>query len=118
MLLRSFPEIRFGLLVGIGGAIPHDGTDIRLGDIVVGQPSGSEGGVIQYDLLKAKAGGAHERKDFLNSPPEVLLYALVNLQSQHEEQPSRVEPIVAAVQVKRKFNETQEKTQILSFTME
>lgn len=103
MMLRSFPEIRFGLLVGIGGAIPRSGRDIRLGDIVVAQPSGSAGGVIQYDLLKAKAGGIQERKDFLNSPPEVLLYALGNLQAQHEEEPSRVGEFLQEMENRKPF---------------
>lgn len=60
-MLDSFPQIKFGLLVGIGGAIPkfdEDGTsirddNIRLGDIVVSSPSGDNGGVIQYDFVKS-----------------------------------------------------------------
>src|SRR2546423_782093 len=57
-MLSSFPHIRVGLLVGIGAGIarPDDGRDIRLGDIVVSQPDGRSGGVIQYDLGKAKSG--------------------------------------------------------------
>ncbi|KAL1638797.1 hypothetical protein SLS58_008611 [Diplodia intermedia] len=86
---RSFPDIRFGLLVGTGGAVPDNRHDIRLRGIVVSQPSGSTGGVIQYDLFKARAGGVHERKDFLDSPPEVLLHALSSLQARHELEPSR-----------------------------
>ncbi|KAK4040858.1 hypothetical protein C8A01DRAFT_35131 [Parachaetomium inaequale] len=49
--------------------------DIRLGDVVVSQPDGATGGVVQYDLVKAKSGGERERKDFLNRPPDVLLGA-------------------------------------------
>ncbi|KAK6343369.1 hypothetical protein TWF730_010960 [Orbilia blumenaviensis] len=84
-LLSSLPEIRIGLLVGIGGGIarPEAGYDIRLGDVVVSQPDGSTGGVVQYDLVKAKSGGVLERKDFLNMPPAVLLNALSNLQAEH-----------------------------------
>ncbi|GKT67551.1 phosphorylase superfamily protein [Colletotrichum tofieldiae] len=39
----SFPSLRFGVLVGIGGGVPNldDDIDIRLGDIVISQPSGS-----------------------------------------------------------------------------
>lgn len=45
---RTFPQIRIGLLVGIGGGIPDlaKGVDIRLGDVVVSQPAGEYGGVI------------------------------------------------------------------------
>lgn len=84
-ILASFPQIRIGLLVGIGAGIPRPekGHDIRLGDVVVSQPSGNTGGVIQYDLFKAKPGNQRESKAFLNSPPEILLHALANLQSQH-----------------------------------
>ncbi|KAK3312591.1 ankyrin repeat protein [Apodospora peruviana] len=83
-LLSSFPQIKIGLLVGIGGGIarPDDGADIRLGDIVVSQPVGASGGVVQYDLAKAKSNNTRERKDFLNRPPLVLLHALAALQAE------------------------------------
>lgn len=84
-LLSSLPQIRIGLLVGIGGGIarPNDGMDIRLGDVVISQPDGATGGVVQYDLAKAKSSNRRERKDFLNMPPPVLLHALANLQAEH-----------------------------------
>ncbi|OKP14624.1 hypothetical protein PENSUB_12572 [Penicillium subrubescens] len=34
-MLHSFPNIRFGLMVGVGGGVPSLRHDIRLGDIVV-----------------------------------------------------------------------------------
>ena len=91
-LLSSLPEIRIGLLVGIGGGIarPDDGTDIRLGDIVVSQPDGAAGGVVQYDLARAKPNNARERKDFLNMPPPVLLHALAALKAEHNVAGSKV----------------------------
>jgi hypothetical protein len=36
---HSFPNVRIGLMVGIGGGAPSRGHDIRLGDIVVSSPS-------------------------------------------------------------------------------
>jgi nucleoside phosphorylase len=48
-MMHSFPRIRFGLMVGIGGGAPNpDPTarpeeDIRLGDVVVSIPSGELG---------------------------------------------------------------------------
>lgn len=100
-MLSSFPHIRVRLMVGIGAAIskPEQGRDIRLGDIVVSQPDGQSGGVIQYDLGKAKV-GRFERKGVLNMPPEALLKALAKLQAQHEILPSRV-PEYLKVMVKR-----------------
>jgi nucleoside phosphorylase len=84
-MLSSLPQIRIGLLVGIGGGVarPDKDIDIRLGDVVVSQPSGPTGGVVQYDLTKAKSNNIRERKGSLHSPPEVLLHALANLQSEH-----------------------------------
>jgi hypothetical protein len=39
-------------MVGIGGGVPSEENDIRLGDVVVSQPAGTSGGVIQYDFGK------------------------------------------------------------------
>ncbi|KLO85761.1 Uncharacterized protein LW93_14380 [Fusarium fujikuroi] len=91
-LISSLPHIRFGLLVGIGGGItkPGEDQDIRLGDVVVSQPHGTTGGVMQYDFGKAKAGGIWEQKGSLNKPPPVLLHALASLQARHEMAPSKI----------------------------
>ncbi|KAM0231662.1 hypothetical protein ACHAP5_010978 [Fusarium lateritium] len=83
-LLSSLPHIKIGLLVGIGGGLPRPGRDIRLGDVVVSQPDGKSGGVVQYDLGKAKTDSTWERKGSLNMPPTVLLGALAKLQAEHE----------------------------------
>ncbi|KAH8645427.1 nucleoside phosphorylase domain-containing protein [Xylariales sp. PMI_506] len=48
-MLHSFPSIRFGLMVGIGGGVPSLGHDIRLGDVVVSVTDKGEG---QYDFGK------------------------------------------------------------------
>ncbi|KAK6525205.1 hypothetical protein TWF694_005351 [Orbilia ellipsospora] len=84
-MLSSLPHIKTGLLVGTGAGVarPDSGIDIRLGDVVVSKPDGSTGGVVQYDLMKAKLNSARERKDFLNKPPSVLLHALANIQAEH-----------------------------------
>ena len=47
-LLRSFPKVRFGLMVGVGGGAPSNPSDdpckdIRLGDVVVSNPEGNFG---------------------------------------------------------------------------
>jgi nucleoside phosphorylase len=98
-LVRSLPHIRIGLLVGIGGGIarPDAGYDIRLADVVVSQPDGTTGGVIQYDLGKATANGGWERKGSLDKPPAVLLHALASLQAEHEFEPSKVPGILQAM---------------------
>ncbi|KAM0347231.1 hypothetical protein ACHAP4_011438, partial [Fusarium culmorum] len=98
-LVRSLPHIRIGLLVGIGGGIarPDAGHDIRLGDVVVSQPDGTTGGVVQYDLGKATANGGWERKGSLDKPPPVLLHALASLQAEHEIEPSKVPDLLKAM---------------------
>ncbi|PNP57055.1 hypothetical protein THARTR1_02897 [Trichoderma harzianum] len=95
-LLTSLPQIRIGLLVGIAGGIarPHQAQDIRLGDVVVSQPKGNSGGIVQYDMGKAKAGGKWESRDSLSRPPPVLLQALGSLQEEHEIKPSKIPDIL------------------------
>ncbi|ETS81700.1 hypothetical protein PFICI_06702 [Pestalotiopsis fici W106-1] len=80
-LKRSFPSIRFCLLVGIGGGVPSLQHDIRLGDVVVGVPAGRLPGVVQYDLGKSLEGGRFQVTGSLNRPPNFLLTAISNLTS-------------------------------------
>lgn len=49
----ALTSIRFGLMVGIGGGVPSEEEDIRLGDAVVSRPHKVHGGVVQYDIGKA-----------------------------------------------------------------
>lgn len=42
-LLNDFPCIRFGLLVGVGGGMPDEEEDVRLGDVVVSKPTDTFG---------------------------------------------------------------------------
>ncbi|KAL3479592.1 nucleoside phosphorylase domain-containing protein [Aspergillus californicus] len=48
---RTFPAIRFGLLVGIGAGLPSlsHNRDIRLGDVVVAAPGQLSNGITHYD---------------------------------------------------------------------
>lgn len=99
-LLSSFHAIRFGLMVGIGGGVPSSNADIRLGDIVVSQPTETSGGVIQYDLGKTLSDGQFERTGMLNRPPKVLLTALATLQAHHLTEDSRIVKFVSDLQAK------------------
>ncbi|KAK6340053.1 hypothetical protein TWF730_001828 [Orbilia blumenaviensis] len=82
-LRRTFKSVRFGLLVGIGGAVPHPhaGKDVRLGDVVVSVPTAQYGGVVQYDFGKVESGGSFKHLGHLCSPPEKLLATVTLLQS-------------------------------------
>lgn len=95
-MLSSFPAIKFGLLIGVGGGIPSDDNDIRLGDIVVSKSEGTFGGVRQYDFGKATAHGFEERSS-LNTPPPVLLNAVGALESRHAMVGSEIPSILEAM---------------------
>ncbi|KAL2866103.1 5'-methylthioadenosine/S-adenosylhomocysteine nucleosidase family protein [Aspergillus lucknowensis] len=82
-MLATYPCIRFGLMVGIGGGVPSADHDIRLGDVIVSNPQGSFGGVIQYDYGKAIRNGEFQRTGALNKPPSVVLTAISELQANH-----------------------------------
>ncbi|KAF4170180.1 hypothetical protein CNMCM6936_003368 [Aspergillus lentulus] len=72
----TFPSLRFGLMVGIGGGVPNGSADIRLGDVVVSVPNETSGGVVQYDYGKTCLKGSFQRTGSLNKPPQILLTAL------------------------------------------
>lgn len=94
-MATSFPDIRFGLLIGIGGGVPNKelGLDIRLGDVVVGVPGGRVGGVVQYDLGKATDRG-FKRTGTLAMPPKGLLSGLNTLNAKHEREDSRIPVLI------------------------
>lgn len=84
-LMNDFPNVRFGLLVGIAGGVPGDNgkDDIRLGDVVVSEPSGTSGGVLQFDRGKRHGSDKFELTGHLNNPPPVLSMAAKKLKAQH-----------------------------------
>ena len=79
-MLSSFPSIKIGLMVGIGGGAPSRHHDIRMGDVVVSHPAGRFNGVVQYDLGKQTNTG-FEMTGSLNKPPPSLLNAVSSLKS-------------------------------------
>ncbi|KAB8263008.1 hypothetical protein BDV32DRAFT_136095 [Aspergillus pseudonomiae] len=83
-MLHSFPNVRIGLIVGIGGGAPSVDHDIRLGDIVVSTPSNSHGGVFQYDYGKTIQGETFCPTGYLNQPPALLRAAVNGLQALYE----------------------------------
>ncbi|KAL4933055.1 Pfs domain protein [Aspergillus undulatus] len=67
---RSFPSLKFCLLVGIGAGVPSSRNDIRLGDVVVSIPSGRYSGA-----------GASQLNGYLCPPPQTLMCAISELES-------------------------------------
>ncbi|KAF5563258.1 ankyrin protein [Fusarium napiforme] len=80
-LVTTFPSIKVGLMVGIGGGVPSN--KVRLGDVVVGTSSGDYPGVVKWDAGKVHGQGKFERTGSLNNPPQSLLTALTQLETQH-----------------------------------
>ena len=77
----SFRNLRFTLIVGIGGGVPSDKNDIRLGDVVVSVPTGRYPGVVQYDMGKALDNDVFEPTGVLNLPPPIVLTTVNTLRS-------------------------------------
>ncbi|PSK43635.1 hypothetical protein B9Z65_7149 [Elsinoe australis] len=87
-MISTFPNIKFGLMVGIGGGVP---PKVRLGDVAVSVPVDQYPGVVQWDMGKAEDGGKFKRTGALNSPPTALLAAVGNLETTHAIEGSRTQ---------------------------
>ncbi|KAJ4025760.1 hypothetical protein NW752_003236 [Fusarium irregulare] len=83
-LLHSFPNVRIGLMVGIGSGAPSNKHDIRLGDIVVSATRGGKSGVLQYDFGKAIQNQPLEMTGPMNQAPNILRTAIAGLRARHE----------------------------------
>ncbi|KAF3289684.1 hypothetical protein TWF970_003449 [Orbilia oligospora] len=121
---RSFPNLRFTLLVGIGGGAPTETRDIRLGDVVVSQPDMDFGGVVQLDLWKRLQGNGGEdgnesrlfqRTGQLNSPPAFLLGAMPRILRFHNDtrRPDKlaehIKPLINAIPELRRPPQSQDR---------
>lgn len=93
-MLHSFPNVRIGLLVGIGGGAPSTKHDIRLGDVVVSAPCNGEGGVFQYDFGKTIQDRNFRQTGFLDQPPMVLRTAVAGLRAWYETRGHRFEDTI------------------------
>ncbi|KAM3433588.1 hypothetical protein MY4824_005892 [Beauveria thailandica] len=83
-MLHTFPNVRIGLMVGIGGGAPTLKHDIRLGDIVVSEPRDGLAGVFQYDYGKNIQDQPFHKTGFLAPPPPILLTATSGLRAKYE----------------------------------
>src|SRR3954462_135148 len=87
-LLHGYPNVRIGVMVGIGGGAPND---IRLGDIVVSAPRNNNGGVFQYDFGKTIQDQSFQPTGVLNQPPIVLRTGMSGLKAEYEAEGHRLE---------------------------
>ncbi|KAF4501469.1 hypothetical protein FAGAP_2340 [Fusarium agapanthi] len=84
-MLRTFPNIRVGLMVGIGDGAPSPPQHgIRLGDVVVSAPSGTRGGVLHHNRGKAVQQQEFQLTGSLNQPPQLLLTAVGALEADYD----------------------------------
>lgn len=106
-----FPNMKFGLMVGIGGGIPTK-TDVRLGDVVVSEPVDSSTSVVQYDMVHDTPLG-FVRTGFLNAPPQILRQALANLQARHLCDANNMPRYLAVLEQKKAFKRPPPESDIL-----
>ncbi|KAF4448947.1 hypothetical protein F53441_7716 [Fusarium austroafricanum] len=95
-MVRTFPNVRLGFMVGIGGGVPTE-YDIRLGDVVVGSPSYRSGGLVQYDHGKATQDTGINIMGALNQPPISILTAITKLSALHERKGNNLKQTVEKV---------------------
>ncbi|KAI0147306.1 hypothetical protein GGR57DRAFT_493877 [Xylariaceae sp. FL1272] len=96
-MIRSFPNVRIGLMVGIGGGAPSPRHDIRLGDVVVSSPGYGNGGVLQYDYGKTVQCAQFEMTGYLNEPPQLFLTALAQLKAQYRRKGHEIDKTVQRI---------------------
>ncbi|KAH0533944.1 hypothetical protein FGG08_007443 [Glutinoglossum americanum] len=100
-MLHTFPNVRIGLMVGIGGGAPSRNHDIRLGDIVVGSPRDGKGSVFQYDFGKTIQDQSFRQTRFLDQPPTLLRTAVSGLRAQYEDSGHRLEETIGNILEKK-----------------
>ncbi|KAH0277547.1 Lipoxygenase, partial [Aureobasidium melanogenum] len=98
---RTFPNLKFGIMVGIAGGVWTAKEDLRLGDIVVGVPDDGGPGIIQYDLGKSVQDGELVTKGNMNKAPDVLRSAAGVLQRKHMQKPGDYVSSLEIAEVKR-----------------
>lgn len=96
-MLNSFRNIRIGLMVGIGGGVPSENHDIRLGDVVVSAPRDGKSGVLQYDFGKSIQGQSFQHTRFLNQPPTILRTAIAGIRAQYERKGHTLEETINTI---------------------
>ncbi|KAL9048621.1 MAG: hypothetical protein Q9162_007629 [Coniocarpon cinnabarinum] len=100
-MAHTFTNLRFGLMVGIGGGAPTSKHPIRLGDVVVSQPSDGHGGVFQYGISKAVQDQEFQQIGHLDQPPRVLRAAVNRLKGEHQLDGHRIHQTLACALERR-----------------
>ncbi|KKZ59879.1 hypothetical protein EMCG_05308 [[Emmonsia] crescens] len=85
-MTSTFPSIKFGLMVGIGGGVSKS---VRLGDVVVSTPTDGFGRVVQWDFGKTQQEG-FKQTGALNRSSTELLTVLTKLEKEHAMKGSKI----------------------------
>ncbi|KAM0267240.1 hypothetical protein ACHAPA_006019 [Fusarium lateritium] len=117
-LTRSFPNVRIGLMVGIGGGAPSSRNDIRLGDVVVSIPGKGQSGIFQYDYGESIQYESFQCTRALDQPPQLLRAAVASLEVDQEIDGNGIQDAIAKVleqkpNLKRKYGRPSDDTDIL-----
>ncbi|SPN99608.1 uncharacterized protein DNG_02460 [Cephalotrichum gorgonifer] len=98
-MVRTFPGIRIGLMVGIGGGVPRPAHEdaLRLGDVVVSTPRNGEGGVFHFNFGRAIQDQGFEVTGFLNQPPRLLQGAVTGLRAKYETQGHKIGETIRSI---------------------
>lgn len=97
-MASTFPSVRFGLMVGIGGGNPSN--NIRLGDVVISKPGDGFPGVFQWDIGKVEQGSRIKRTGSLNNPPTTLLTSLSKLKTKRAMTGSQIPSLLATMEAR------------------
>ncbi|CAM1510952.1 Fc.00g084650.m01.CDS01 [Cosmosporella sp. VM-42] len=103
-LLHDFPNIKLGMIIGTGSAVPSLYHDIRLGDVVVSAARDGKASVVQYQTETTPKKQNLQTERLLDLPPAGPLRAAIEaLQSQAggERDGSRLLEIEMGGKVKR-----------------
>ncbi|VUC26885.1 unnamed protein product [Clonostachys rosea] len=101
-LVRTFVNVRIGLMVGIGGGVPSKKHDIRLGDVVVSASRDGKKSVVHYDLGKSIQGQEFRITSILDQPPRMLRSAVSGLRSHHEGNGNEIDESIQAILERKK----------------
>jgi nucleoside phosphorylase len=117
-MVRTFPNIRFGLMVGIGGGAPSEDHDIRLGDIVVGTSRHGKNEILQYDFGKTIQNRSFQRTESRNNTPLLLQNAVGGLEAEyklhgHQLQESMKAALGAHKRIKRQYRKPDTDSDVL-----
>lgn len=93
-MMHSFPNVRLCVMVGIGGGVPSKEHDIRLGDVVVSQPTFREknyGGVVHFDYGATMKARCFQSLHYMNQPPRVCRAAVTALKAKYAKEGSNID---------------------------